>query len=126
MSTHTRARWWKETTPGARETRRHCLEERMIEAASRVIPDVRERILLQRSATPETFERYTWRPGGYVGGIVQRPLRTILCAPNRRVDDRLVLTGDHMFPGQGTVGVALSGINAYRDIVEDLGGTPLL
>ncbi len=91
-----------------------------------IIPDVRSRIRLQRSAIPGTFERYTLRAGGYVGGPVQRPGFPPLTAPGHRPARRIFVAGDHVFPGQGTVGVALSGINAYRDACNTLGVRALL
>lgn len=93
----------------------------MISDVEQVIPDVRDRILLRRSATPLTYERYTLRPGGFVGGLVQRPGNVALRSPGHRPERGLFLAGDHVFPGQGTVGTALSGINAYRDAMEQLG-----
>jgi phytoene dehydrogenase-like protein len=122
-STHTRAAGWYR---GDIEQRRAALEERMLRAIEQVIPCARSRALVVRSATPRTFERFTMRPGGYVGGFVQRPSRVALRAAPHRPEPGLFLAGDHVFPGQGTVGVALSGINAYRDAVESFGRRPQL
>lgn len=122
VSTHTRARSWRLPDP----CRQRDLEERLIDAAARVIPGVRERVLLRRSATPATFERYTLRPLGFAGGLIQRPGNTVFRAASRRPAPGIVLAGDHVFPGQGTVGVALSGVNAARDIAQSLGRKPLL
>jgi len=105
---------------------RHSEEQAAVEAVAQVIPGVRERIRLLRSATPATFERYTARPGGFVGGLVQRPETVAFRAPGHRPEPNLFLAGDHVFPGQGTVGTALSGINAYRDVIESLGKKALL
>ncbi len=102
------------------------MEERLLSNVEQVIPDVRQRVLLQRSATPATFERFTSRPGGFVGGIKQVPSVVALRAPGHRPAKGLFMAGDHVFPGQGTVGTALSGINAYRDAAEYLGRKALL
>ncbi len=102
------------------------LEQRLLAAARRVIPDIDRRVLLLRSATPHTYQRFTGRPGGYVGGLRQVPSVVALRAPTRRVAPRLWLAGDHTFPGQGTVGTALSGVNAARDALEFLGKEPPL
>ncbi|MDZ7727256.1 MAG: hypothetical protein U5Q44_03140 [Dehalococcoidia bacterium] len=91
-----------------------------------VIPDARSRVRLQRSAMPRTFERYTLRADGYVGGPVQRPGFPPLTAPGHRPARGIFVAGDHVFPGQGTVGVALSGINAYPDACDTLGVRALL
>jgi len=61
-----------------------------------------------------------------VGGLTQRPSVTALRAAGHRPAGGLFLAGDHVFPGQGIVGVALSGINAYRDAIESLGRKAIL
>ncbi|HMS59145.1 MAG TPA: hypothetical protein PKA49_09855 [Tepidiformaceae bacterium] len=137
VSTHTRAGSWRTARasclpsppPGqpfpslvspfpSPDPRRRVLEERMHEA--QVAQGMR------RSATPATFERFTLRPGGFVGGLIQRPSVTALRAAGHRPAGGLFLAGDHVFPGQGIVGVALSGINAYRDAIESLGRKAIL
>jgi phytoene dehydrogenase-like protein len=125
VSTHTRAEGWWINSPEL-SFRRPALEERLLESVERVIPDVRQRIVVQRSATPRTFQRFTGRPGGYVGGLIQRPSNAAFFAASRRPARGLFLAGDHVFPGQGTVGVALSGINAHRDVAEYLQRSPML
>lgn len=125
VSTHVRAGDWR-SFPSRVACQRAEMEQQLVQNAEEVIPDVRKRILLQRSATPATFERFTSRPGGFVGGLIQRPDVVALRAPNHRPERGLYLAGDHVFPGQGTVGTALSGINAYRDAIESLAGRPIL
>ena len=105
---------------------RRQLEEELLKNVETVIPDIRERVLVLRSATPSTFERFTSRPGGFVGGLRQVPAVVALRAPGHRPAPGLFLAGDHVFPGQGTVGTALSGINAYRDAAEFVGRRPIL
>lgn len=118
-----------EVEPGGRAfdpCRRRRLEDELVTNIEAVIPDVRDRLLLLRSATPQTFERYTSRPGGFVGGLRQFPSVVAFRAPGHRPAKGLFMAGDHVFPGQGTVGTALSGINAYRDAVEFLGKKAIL
>ena len=122
VSTHTRTGGWGADS-GARRSR---LEAQLRRAAAEVIPGFADRCRVVRSATPATFERYTGRPGGFVGGLAQRPGNTALLAPGHRPERHLYLAGDHVFPGPGTVGTALSGINAYRDVAESLRRRPLL
>ncbi|MGB4862976.1 MAG: NAD(P)/FAD-dependent oxidoreductase [Tepidiformaceae bacterium] len=125
VSTHVRAADWR-GFPGALACQRGKTEDVLLRNVEEVIPDVRDRTIVQRSATPQTFERFTSRPGGFVGGLIQRPNVVALRARGHRPEPALFLAGDHVFPGQGTVGTALSGINAYRDAIEALGGRPLL
>lgn len=125
VSCHVDPASWK-GFPREVAAKRHSMEQRLLAAVGEVIPDVHERVKVLRSATPSTFERYTARPGGFVGGLVQRPNVVALRAPGHRRGRGLFVTGDHYFPGQGTVGTALSGINAYRDASEHLGKAPIL
>lgn len=120
VSCHVNPRDWRAFDPESASQRAE-MEQRLLADVATVIPDVRERTVLLRSATPSTYERFTLRPGGFVGGLVQRPNVVALRAPGHRPAPGLYLAGDHVFPGQGTVGTALSGINAYRDAVERLG-----
>ena len=65
--------------------------------------------------TPHTFERYTLRYRGLVGGTPQRMESANLRARSHRSGiEGLTLCGDTIFPGQSTVGVTLSAINALR------------
>ena len=65
--------------------------------------------------TPHTFERYTLRYRGFVGGTPQRMESANLRARSHRSGiEGLTLCGDTIFPGQSTVGVTLSAINALR------------
>lgn len=125
VSTHVRAANWR-GFPAQLACQRRGTEELLLRNVEEVVADVRDRILVRRSATPQTFERFTSRPGGFVGGLIQRPNVVALRARGHRPERALFLAGDHVFPGQGTVGTALSGINAYRDAIETLGGRPLL
>lgn len=125
VSTHTRAADWLDY-PARTACRRAALESRLLHAAAGVIPDLDARVKMVRSATPATYQRFTARPGGLVGGLVQRPGNVALRAPGHRPERHLYMAGDHVFPGQGTVGTALSGINAYRDVTESLGLRPML
>lgn len=110
-----------QAAPGRAACLRRFLEQRLLGAVRELLPDVDSRVLLLRSATPATYQRYTGRPGGFVGGLRQVPGVVAFRAPGRRYGPGLVMAGDHTFPGQGTVGTALSGINAARDVLEYLG-----
>ena len=80
-----------------------------------MLPGARERALFTEPADPHTFERYTGRDRGLVGGSPQTPRTATLGAFSHRTPVRgLYLCGDTTFPGQSTVGAALGGYNAGR------------
>ncbi len=65
-----------------------------------------EKILHESAATPKTFERYTLRPRGHVGGIphdIDLPLYKF--PSSKTAIEGLYQVGDHIYPGQGVVGV---------------------
>jgi phytoene dehydrogenase-like protein len=64
-------------------------------------------------ASPRTFERFTGRPFGYVGGVPRRAgLRNYRDLLPAKVARDLWLVGDSVFPGQSTLAVALGGVKA--------------
>ncbi|NEP19212.1 MAG: C-3',4' desaturase CrtD [Leptolyngbya sp. SIO4C1] len=80
--------------------------------------DLRPAHLLQvEAATPRTFEHYTARYQGTVGGIGQR-LSTFgpFGFANRTPVPHLWLVGDCTHPGEGTAGVSYSALTAVRQI----------
>ncbi|MEY4531946.1 MAG: hypothetical protein RLZZ156_2669, partial [Deinococcota bacterium] len=67
------------------------------------------------SGTPRTFERFTLHSLGRVGGIPQMPQSANFNALHHTTGlAGLYLAGETVFPGQGTLGVAVSGYNAAR------------
>ncbi len=76
-----------------------------------------EQILALEAGTPRTFERYTGRERGIVGGIGQRvstfgPFGFATRTPVKR----LWLVGDSTHPGEGTAGVSYSALTVVRQI----------
>ena len=76
-----------------------------------------ETIVYQESATPRTFERFTARADGIVGGIGQRvPTFGPFGFANRTPVQNLWLVGDSTHPGEGTAGVSYSALTVVRQI----------
>lgn len=123
VSTHTRVEpWWSLPNRAAYLERKAELGERLLQSAERAVPDLRRRLLFSEVATPRSYWRWTGRYEGRVGGTPQRPRTSNLLALSHRTDaPGLFLCGDAVFPGQGTIGVTLSGINAARSVVRALG-----
>lgn len=74
-------------------------------------------IIHAESGTPRTFERYTARHQGMVGGIGQR-LSTFgpFGFATRTPIPKLWLVGDCVHPGEGTAGVSYAAMTAVRQI----------
>jgi phytoene dehydrogenase-like protein len=82
-------------------------------------PEVAASIVHEMTASPRTFERFTRRPHGYVGGIPRRAgwanYRGLWPRP---VLDDLWMVGDSVFPGQSTLAVALGGQRVATTILR--------
>ena len=120
LSTHTEVAAWWELRQGPDESaylaRREAYAERLIAAAERAIPGLRGAIRLQLTGTPVTFQFYTRRPLGMVGGFAQM---SIFAARGPQTGlDNLWLVGDSVFPGQSTAGVTLGAMRVAADIVR--------
>ena len=76
---------------------------------------------LLRKLRPRTFQRFTRRSGGYVGG----PARTVGWHNYKQLGPKQVLpglwmVGDSVFPGQSTLATALGGARTARAIHKKL------
>ncbi|WP_420644622.1 FAD-dependent oxidoreductase [Candidatus Leptofilum sp.] len=111
LSTHTAiAPWWqlRHGDKAAYHARRDAYTERLLNAAELALPGLRNAITLCLPGTPVTFQFYTRRPSGMVGGF---PQKSILQArgPSTGIEN-VWLVGDSIFPGQSTAGVTLGGM----------------
>ncbi len=120
VSTHTRVEgWWDRTDRPAYVEQKRVIGERLMRAAERAVPDLPQRLIFSEVATPRSYWRWTGRHEGRVGGVPQTRRQANLLAQSHRTDlPGLFLCGDSVFPGQGTIGVTLSGINAARSAVQ--------
>ena len=120
MSTHTDiAPWWdlrNGNSQAAYEERREQYAERMLATAERAIPNLRKAIVLCKPGTPVTFQYYTQRPLGMVGGFPQNSIFKSL-GPKTAVSN-LWMVGDSIFPGQSTAGVTLGGMRVAAEVLR--------
>ena len=73
-------------------------------------------------ATPLSFERWTNRPKGIVGGLGQNPdIFGIFGLSSRTPMRGLWLCGDSIYPGEGTAGVSQSALMVSRQIIASKG-----
>lgn len=125
ISTHTAlSPWWQSYAADRRayEKRKNAYVSRMMRAASRVLPRLHEKSELIMPGTPVTFQRFTRRAWGWVGGF---PQTSLLRAWGPRLAPQLWMVGDSIFPGQSTAAVALGGLRVAQGILRDLGERPL-
>ncbi len=89
--------------------------ERLINAATLALPNMKQHIRLSMPGTPLTFECFTHRVNGMVGGFPQKSLWAGW-APHASRDRAVWLVGDSIFPGQSTAGVTLGALRVAREI----------
>jgi len=108
--------WWdlQEKDRPAYEARKEATMEGIWRAAEVAMPGLREATSLVLPGTPVTFQRFTHRAWGWVGGFPQTHLGRAWApylAPG------LWLVGDSVFPGQSVPAVALGGMRVASAIL---------
>lgn len=121
LSTHTSLEDWQqlyEHDRPAYEARKTALADKLLDAAALVIPGLRQSARLVMPGTPITFQRFTRRKWGWVGGY---PQTSLLRTMGPRLASNLWLVGDSIFPGQSTAAVALGGLRVAQDALRAAG-----
>ncbi len=121
LSTHTRlAPWWTlyHDDRAEYDRRKLAYSERLLAAAERALPGLREAADLVLPGTPVTFNRFTRREWGWVGGF---PQTSLFRAWGPQIGLNLWMVGDSIFPGQSTAAVALGGLRVARSVLAKYG-----
>lgn len=118
VSTHTHLSDWTELDAKEYRAQKREWRERLLEGVRVALPDFDEGAKFVICATPSTWESYTHRFRGGVGGFPLTRKNANLRAIGSRVEPGLWCIGDSTFPGQGTVAAALSGFNFWRDVYQ--------
>lgn len=121
ISTHTGLQPWWKLRNGDRsryEQRKQVYTDRILSAAERVIPGIREASDLILPGTPVTFQRFTRRQLGWVGGF---PQTNLLRTWSPQLGPGLWMVGDSIFPGQSTAAVALGGLRVAHAVLDQYG-----
>ena len=120
VSTHTDLRpWWVlfEHDREAYEARKAEYTERVLDAAQTAIPGLRSVARLVLPGTPVTFQRFTQRSRGWVGGF---PQTSLFRAWAPRLGNGLWLVGDSIFPGQSVLATALGGTRVAHAMLRSI------
>jgi C-3',4' desaturase CrtD len=115
ISTHCSLEDWEPLSTEKYLAQKRSMGERLIQLAHRVYPSLGEHPLVSEVATPRTYERFTRRPRGAVGGF-----RQTLANSNQNAIPHDIgvpgfwLAGDTTWPGLGTV----AGVLGSRIVAE--------
>ena len=108
ISTHTALAGWAGLDDSAYSTRKERLGRRLVDLARRVHPRLGDQAVIRQVGTPRTYERFTGRPAGAVGGVRQTLSNTNQHAiPYDLGVPGFWLVGDSTWPGLGTVACVL-------------------
>jgi C-3',4' desaturase CrtD len=116
ISTHTNlATWWRlyDADRMAYEDRKEAYAQRLLVAAEHVLPDLNTSAELILPGTPITFQRFTRRYKGWVGGF---PQTNLFRAWGPHLSPGLWMVGDAVFPGQSVPAVMLSGLRVAQAV----------
>lgn len=117
FSTHTDLNlWWDlfEKDPAGYKALQQQYTDRLLDAAEQAFPGLRQAAELVLPGTPVTFQRFTRRDRGWVGGFPQTGLFN---AWGPRLGRGLWMVGDSIFPGQSVAAVALGGLRVAGEMI---------
>ncbi|WP_231584184.1 FAD-dependent oxidoreductase [Domibacillus indicus] len=119
VSTHSSPDCW--SSKKQYDAYKPALTEKMLSLIETVYPNFRKAILAAETGAPKAWERYTLRPGGFVGGFPQTAGHALFGSLSHRTGlPNLWVCGDSIFPGGGTIGATASGIHCARSIAPGL------
>lgn len=108
ISTHCDLDSWEGLSAEEYQARKDAAGRRLLSLARRVYPNLGARAVVYEVATPRTYERFTSRPRGAVGGFRQTLANSNLHAiPHDLGVPGFWLAGDNTWPGLGTVACVL-------------------
>ncbi|MCS7195981.1 MAG: NAD(P)/FAD-dependent oxidoreductase [Aquificaceae bacterium] len=121
VSTHTRLELWEGLSREAYRERKEKATEYCLEVLYHYIPLLKNLKKVQVfTGTPRTFERYTGRYRGSVGGVPVTRENFPFGYPSPLTPlPGVYLVGDTVFPGQGWPGVSMGVINLLKFIERD-------
>ncbi|HEU4542452.1 MAG TPA: NAD(P)/FAD-dependent oxidoreductase [Jiangellaceae bacterium] len=108
ISTHTELSAWEGLSEAEYQDRKTEIGARLVAYARRAYPGLGARAVIRQVGTPRTYERFTFRPRGAVGGARQTLGNTNQHAiPHQLGPPGFWLVGDSTWPGLGTVACVL-------------------
>ena len=119
ISTHCELSDWSDLPKDEYQRLKTELGQRLLDLTRRVYPTLAKRAVVHEIATPRTYERFTLRPGGSVGGV-----RQSLSNSNQQAVPHdlgilgFYLVGDTTWPGLGTVACVLGSRIVANHVLE--------
>ena len=122
VSTHVPLEAHRALAKDARAAYFTAIQAKMREGLTRFAPEWMEGVIHSMTASPRTFQRFTGRAEGAVGGVPRRTgLGQYLTAFPRPILPGLWMVGDTVFPGQSTLATAIGGTRTAAAVAAALG-----
>jgi C-3',4' desaturase CrtD len=121
ISTHTKLdNWWHlyKENRSIYERQIEKFTEKILDAAERALPGISSSLDLCLPGTPVTFQRFTRRELGWVGGY---PQTSLFRNRGARIAGGLWMVGDSIFPGQSVPAVILGGLRVAESVLDEFG-----
>lgn len=121
VSTHTLASDWQGLSSQEYQTQKEYVSSEILQLLKQELLGLQECTMLHSQAgSSQTWEEYTGRYKGYVGGIPHTTNKPIFTLPrNQTPFSGLFAIGDTSFPGQGTPAVMLGAWNSVQRIINN-------
>jgi phytoene dehydrogenase-like protein len=120
ISTHCAVEDWEGLSESEYEDRKRSASERLMRLAHKVYPSLGARALVLEAGTPRTYERFTHRPRGAVGGVrLTLGNSNQLAVPHDVGVPGFWLAGDTTWPGLGTVACVLGSRIVARGVIAE-------
>ncbi len=118
-STHVAAHKLRKLDQAGRAALIQAIQTRMRETIAMLAPELSAAVVHELTASPRTFERFTGRFEGLVGGIPRRAglAHYANMGPFSPIEG-VYLSGDSVFPGQSTFATALGGARIAAAIAK--------
>jgi prolycopene isomerase len=101
------------------DSQKQRVADELMAKAEKVIPGLSQHIVVQASASPWTYRRYTKNAHGAAQGWAFTPEMFLKRLPQKTPIENLYLAGHWTMPGGGVPSVALSGLRAARTILGE-------
>jgi C-3',4' desaturase CrtD len=109
ISTHCELSEWQNLSERAYEVKKQEIGHKLIENARKVYPTLGKSAVIYEVGTPLTYQKFTNRTSGSVGGFRQTLKNSNFNAiPQDIAVEKFWLTGDNTWPGLGTVAGLIS------------------
>ncbi|WP_163411553.1 phytoene desaturase family protein [Flavobacterium ajazii] len=110
LSTHCELSEWQNLSETEYQIKKHKIGQKLVESARKVYPNLGENAVIYEIGTPTTYQKFTSRTDGSVGGFKQTLKNSNFKAIPQDIGvENFWLTGDNTWPGLGTVAGLISG-----------------